>query len=245
MKGNEKINTLRILFIVSLFCISGINFRSPQLAVADPMVSEQRNVGMFSYVDLRVSGNLYITQGENLVLELEGDRDLLEKCKTYVRNHQLIIENDSWRNLWSKKSIYVYVTIPEITGLELSGSGRIIGKSEIVSEKLGLKISGSGDVDLDVNVHALLTEISGSGDIQIRGKAKKHNCKISGSGDLKGYELSTDSSNIKISGSAKCEILVSHSLDAKISGSGKVYYRGNPSIVNLKTSGSGSIHKVE
>ena len=245
MTANEKIRIKRTLIIVSLFIAIGIFVHHPRFAVAETTVSEERDVGMFSSVDLRVPGNLYITQGEKQVLKLEGIRNLLDKCKAYVQNRHLVIETDSWKKYWSKKYINVYVTIPEITGLEISGSGNIIGKSKIVTDELGLKISGSGNIDMDVDADVLSTKIAGSGEIQLRGQAKKHRCKISGSGDLKSYGLMTENSEIKISGSGKCEVFVSQSLDAKISGSGKIYYRGDPNTVNLKTSGSGTIYKVE
>jgi hypothetical protein len=49
---------------------------------------------------------------------------------------------------------------------------------------------------------------------------------------------------IDITGSGGVEITVNKDLDADISGSGTVLYKGNPARVNSDASGSGSVKKM-
>lgn len=245
MEGNKRVTTRLVSVLAVMLVLVGISLLFPFVSVAGDMVSEMRPVGMFHSVDFRGHGNLHITQARDIELRLEGARDLLEKYKTYVDDGRLVIEMKSWKKLWRSKSITVYITMPEVRGLTISGSGKIIGETRITSERLYLKVSGSGDIDLEVNAKQLESKISGSGEIRLRGLAKDHDYQMSGSGDLKGYELATEKSKIKVSGSGKCEVSISAQLDVRISGSGKVNYRGNPTTVNQKITGSGTIRKVE
>ena len=50
--------------------------------------------------------------------------------------------------------------------------------------------------------------------------------------------------NIHISGSGSCKINVSKEIDANVSGSGSISYRGNPEKVYHHASGSGKIRKI-
>lgn len=245
MEENKGVAIRLVSVLVTMLVLAGISLLFALVSVAEDMVSEIRPVGTFHSVDFRGHGDLHITQGRDFIVRLEGGSDFLEKYETYVDDGRLVIEMKSWRESWRQESITAYITVPEVRGLSLSGSGTIIGETRITSEKLYLKVSGSGDIDLEVDAKKLESKISGSGEIRLRGVAKDHEYHLSGSGDLKGYELATQKSRIKISGSGKCEVSISAQLDVKISGSGKVYYRGNPTTVNQKISGSGTIRKVE
>jgi phage-related protein len=65
---------------------------------------------------------------------------------------------------------------------------------------------------------------------------------ISGSGDVRNFGLQATKAKVKVSGSGNTEITVSNFLDVRINGSGDVYYKGNPSV-NADISGSGKVVK--
>jgi hypothetical protein len=104
-------------------------------------------------------------------------------------------------------------------------------------------VSGSGDIDVDLQCTELIAVISGSGSITARGTATRSNINLSGSGDFKGFDLSTKITEAIISGSADVSVSVSDLLSAKIVGSGDIYYRGNPKKIDSKIVGSGDLIK--
>jgi hypothetical protein len=53
--------------------------------------------------------------------------------------------------------------------------------------------------------------------------------------------MEADHYSVKISGSGKCKINVGDSLEANISGSGSVYYKGDPDKIRSNVSGSGKV----
>jgi len=212
-------------------------------SLAAELVSETRDVETFHSVKMSGAGNLYITQGESIGLRVEAKQSVLDKLLTHVEGGVLVIEK---KKIWSGRGkINAYVTMIEVKRLTLSGSVKLIGQTPVVSESLTLKVAGSGQIDLEVDVQKLSTSISGSGEANLRGRAMAHDFKASGSGKLDGFELATEKTKIVLSGSGKAEILVSQEVDVKISGSGKVFLKGEGKVGDLKISGSGIVKRVD
>lgn len=217
----------------------------PYFSYAGDDVSETRDVGKFTGVEFRGLGEVYLTQGGDPELLLVGEEALLKEVESFVDSGILIIKNDTWMKFWRKKPITAYVRMPVVNKLGVAGSGAIYGESIIYSDSLELELAGSGEIELDVSTKELGTIISGSGEIRLRGATKKLKHITAGSGGLKGLDLEAEASEVKISGSGRCELSVSDRLDVLISGSGKVFYRGNPKVVNQEVTGSGKIKKMD
>ncbi len=115
----------------------------------------------------------------------------------------------------TKKGVKFYVTVPEIKSLAVAGSGDIIGKSKIQTDKLELKIKGSGDMSLSLVVDQLNASIHGSGDIKLSGSTKDQMVSINGSGDYTAFELSAENSEVKVNGSGDVKISTNKSINAK------------------------------
>ena len=114
---------------------------------------------------------------------------MLEDILTEVSGGKLVIKKENWDNWkmnWNEK-VTVYITMPELKGLGVSGSGKAEIKDAVKTEDLDLSVSGSGKLYTnDIMVSNLGCSISGSGDIILggNGNATKADISISGSGDL-------------------------------------------------------------
>jgi hypothetical protein len=203
---------------------------------------ERRQVDGFDEVSMGISGDLYLKMGSTISLELEGDDDDLEDVITEVRSGTLVIKYKNSKG-WSfgRDRITIYLTMPEISSVSLGGSGKIIGENTIESDDLYLSVSGSGRIELNLEADDLTQKISGSGNIEVSGSADRAEISISGSGNLNALDMEVDHYTVKISGSGKCKINVGDSLEANISGSGSVYYKGDPDKIRSNVSGSGKV----
>jgi len=203
---------------------------------------EKRQVDGFDEVSMGISGDLHLKQGSTISLELEGDSDDLEDVITEVKNGTLVIKyknNKGWS--FGRDRVTIYLTMPEVSSVSLGGSGKIIGENTIESDDLYLSVSGSGRIEMKLEVDDLTQKISGSGNIEVSGSADRAEISISGSGNLDALDLEVDEYEVKISGSGKCKINVGDSLEANISGSGSVYYKGDPDRIRSNVSGSGKV----
>jgi hypothetical protein len=223
-------------FILAISVSSGF-------AMWQSTVKETRDVKDFTKVSFGVAGNLYINIGPVFKVVLEGDKKDLEEIITDVSGGRLVIKKDNnWRFNFNDK-VTVYITMPELKGLGVSGSGKAEIKDAVKAEDLDLSVSGSGKIFTnDLMVSKLGCSISGSGDIVPggNGTAIKADISISGSGNYEGGALKIESAEIHISGSGNCSCNVTESLRASVSGSGNVTYEGNPKV-DAHVSGSGKV----
>ncbi len=203
---------------------------------------ETRDIKGFKRISFGASGNLYINIGPEFKVILEGDASLLDDIETELSGDKLIIKKDNWSMNMNEK-VTVYITMPELTGLGVSGSGKAEVRDALKTEDLDLSVSGSGRL-LTTGIKAANLEcsISGSGNILLAGEGNVDDAEISisGSGNFTGELLEMATLEASISGSGNCICNVTESLEARVSGSGNVTYLGNPKI-DARVSGSGKV----
>ncbi|OUJ71650.1 head GIN domain-containing protein [Hymenobacter crusticola] len=250
--------TLRLLLLALLPALLLLpSFRSGRLASR-----EVRQVSAFTELKLAGSPKVILRQGSPQKVELEGDPADLARVETNVSNGQLRIgiknndghgSSDSDGGLLSRVlnssnnvnigPITVYVTMPEIKALSVSGSGSIKAAEAIKATTLDLAVSGSGNLSLaQLQSTAVSSAVSGSGSITVVGAAPRHDVRISGSGNVQSADLRAEASKVSISGSGNCQVNATKTLDARIAGSGSIYVTGNPQI-NSSIAGSGRVHR--
>ena len=206
---------------------------------------EKRDVGNFEEIGLGVAADLYLKQGSTTEVIIEAKEEILKKLKTEVKNGKLYIGFDSKKS-FNYPRFKIYITTPDINGLSVSGSGDIIAETAVSTDEISLKISGSGDINIDnLQAKKVLAGISGSGNIYLGGSNLDYlEIGISGSGNLKAEKLPTEDFQGRISGSGSCRINVKSTLKASISGSGRIHYSGNP-LIDASISGSGKVISTE
>jgi hypothetical protein len=206
---------------------------------------ETRNLSGFTKVSFGVAGNLFINIGSEFKVVVEGDKRVLDNLITEVTGGKLVIKNENWKmsNWRMNEKVTVYVTMPELNALGVSGTGKAEIKDAVKTGDLNLSVSGSGKLYAsDLTVSNLDCSISGSGDISLgcSGNASKADISISGSGNYTGESFKIGVAEIHISGSGNCTCNVTESLRAGVSGSGNITYEGNPKI-DAHVSGSGKV----
>ena len=205
-----------------------------------PTVSESRSVAAFSGLSLGIDADVYLTQGPEQSVRVEGQRNVLDILKTDVRDNRLRISFNR-ANLRSHNAIRIYITLPTLSSVDVSGSGEVQSEGAWNVQDLDLNVSGSGNIELpQLSARDLRTTIAGSGDVQLGGTARAHQLSLSGSGEMEGFALTQATADVRLSGSGNARLSVTQALNAAISGSGTVYYRGQP-VVTSRVSGSGRV----
>jgi hypothetical protein len=189
---------------------------------------ENREVSPFSGISLRISGKVYLKQGAKQSVKVVAKEEVLGDIITEVNNDKLIIRFTNkvvFQRNFNPGKIEIYVTVPDVNDLSVSGSGDIIA-DELNARILNLALSGSGGIKIgSLESSKVKGAISGSGNIEIN------------DGGV------ADELNVTISGSGNCNVNSNGSVKARIAGSGNVYYRGNPSI-DASVAGSGKVKKM-
>lgn len=203
---------------------------------------EDRFVTEFYGVENQTSFEVEIVSDSNYAVTVYADENLLDEINTRVRSGNLIIDTESERCLSSENKILVEVHMPVIDHVELTGSGNI-DVYDFLCNRLTVRNSGSGHIDMTDIVSTSEVEITltGSGDINIWGKALSGEFVLSGSGDLYAQDFRMDRCTAINSGSGDIYCFASDYLNAKVSGSGDIFYSGDPDEIIQVDDGSGSI----
>jgi hypothetical protein len=181
-----------------------------------------------------------LTQGSPQQVRVEAQRNVLDVLETELNGDELQLEFGRV-NVRDHDPIKIYITVPNLTEVQLSGSGKIRSNTPWSANSCEVKVSGSGSVAMDfTQATSLRTNVSGSGEAQVKGISQSHNINISGSGQVKATDLSTQDTYVAITGSGRSYVRAERTLSAEISGSGSVYYKGSPTI-NTRITGSGRV----
>lgn len=185
------------------------------------IVTEERKLDSFNEIETSGAFELYIEVGKEPGLKITFDDNLIDIIETRVRGKTLKIDNEE--SYSSDHLCKIEITVPSLEALALYGSGDV----EIVN--------------LDGDVFE--GTIAGSGNLIIQGKVREVELQISGSGEIDAQSLIAEEAFVKISGSGDVKVFAEENFDGRVSGSGSIYYYGEPKSLSTNVSGSGRIKK--
>ena len=210
--------------LVFLFCAGSlIASCSKDIIRGDgPVVTESRSLNNFTAVSVSGSTDVYITYGSNFKVEVKGHSNLLPHFESRLINNTLYLGYESGVNVHNDNT-EVFITMPELKGLQLSGS---------------CNISTTGSFTGNTSFEA---KIDGSGNITIaQGSTQNFKSSITGSGNISAFGMVAETAETNTSGSGNTEITATNQLKVKIEGSGNVFYRGTPTVL-INITGSGVV----
>lgn len=229
MKTNATILSL-LLFMAVVFS-------------AQAQKSQTRTPGSFTKIETGGSWDVFITQGDRDEIRLESASFDLSKVITEVLGKKLEIklEKGNYRNV----DLEVYITVRALESVGVSGSGNVQLLSDFGADEFSLGSSGSGVIETkQITAERLNVGMSGSGEIRIEGgQVEFLNVGQSGSGNFEGSNLIAQNVKVGKSGSGQTSVYAENSLTVGSSGSGNVYYRGNPVNKSIGNSGSSRVIK--
>jgi hypothetical protein len=167
-------------------------------------------------------------------LRFEGDKEAISTLVTEVKGDKLVIRPKtswvSWARKYENKKIVAYVTAKQLSSLTMSGDGSITVSGTITAAEFATTLSGSGTIKANVEADKITAVVSGSGTANITGKAETASVTLSGPGSFGSKALAVDLLSARISGKGSINVKTDGKIKAVISGSGHVYYTGNPEI---------------
>lgn len=227
-----------------LFTIIHTSSAQTQLIV-DPNAQVRTLDKSFNKIKVSNGIDVYLSQSDTESLAVSAsEKKYADRIITVIGGGQLRISydhNGHW-NMGDKK-LKVYISFRDVNELDASGSSDIKIAGTLNSDKLMLRLSGSSDFTGNVKSRELVIDLSGSSDVKISGSASILNLENSGASDFDGYDLAVDVCTAKSSGASDVNITVNKEITVQASGASDFYYRGNPIVKSLRSSGSSTVAK--
>ena len=215
------------------------------------IVKQYLKVGKFISVRIEGSPTVKFVQGDKHEVIVQGTKEYVDKIKTVVEGNKLVIGLKSnisfniFKNRSNRKNLVVYVTSPDLVGVELAGSGDFISQGPIDTDCLDIQVNGSGDVDFEGHVicDKLNVQMAGSGDVDIVNvEALTSELQLVGSGDIEVKQKNVEHTKIQLIGSGDIKVSFDNCKDVEssLAGSGDVTLKGNiTGRLNKAKAGSG------
>jgi hypothetical protein len=214
---------------------------------AGPATSRNYPVGAFTAIEVAGPYEVQVNTGGNPGVAAHGPQKMIENMVVEVKDGKLLIhpqENHSMFHFgWhSNGTVHVDVTVPQLQGATIAGSGDI-RVNQVKGDSFEGTVAGSGSLGLDaVDVQTLKLAIAGSGDVKAAsGRAQSAKYEIGGSGDLDARGVQAQNAEISVAGSGDIGAHATGTANVSIMGSGDVEVAGGAKCT-ISKQGSGDVH---
>ena len=147
---------------LALLAVGSVVTACSATAGSGQLATQSRQVSGFTSVELTGVGELSIDQTGTESLTVSAEDNLLPLLTSKVEGDTLILGKKPNNRIVTTKPITYTLTMKDITGLAVSGSGTI-NAPKLTTAALRIEISGSGVITTAGNVDDQSLEISGSG----------------------------------------------------------------------------------
>ena len=211
-----------------------------------PVVTDSRTLAAFHAMDLRMNGNVYYHYSPDNRIEITAREGAVDQLVTEVINDKLIIRFKNGDSYGSNDPIRLDVFGPLVNHFSLNSSGSIYCLDDLASPEIFLRTTASGNLFLkDLVADVIQAECTESGSIHATGgSAVEVILKTRASGSIDFSQVSAGQASAHTESSGHIKIKVSDELDARIDGSGSVYFSGYP-VITTHISGSGRLVRID
>jgi hypothetical protein len=201
----------------------------------------RRKVEVPAFDAIRVEGpiKVHLMRTEQQHVDIEAQPNILELIETHV--HEGVWSIRTRQCTKTKDDVVVHISTPSIVGITIEGSGEVVGADLFEMDELTLNVAGSGELSLDVDARSVTASVQGSGDMKLAGRTNILDLSIQGSGDIDAWDLLCARARAEVVGSGDIKLHVTDELEAVITGSGDIQYKGSPGKLNHNVTGSGSV----
>ncbi|WP_426060330.1 head GIN domain-containing protein [Hymenobacter sp. B1770] len=217
--------------------------------MAQDKVKQPRQLSGFEVVSSSGGIDVVLRQGSNTSVVVEASPEAQKHLVAKVEGKTLRIgweSNYSWRNLLtSGRKANVYITLPRLTGLSVSGGADAKGESTFSADDFRIDASGGSDVKLSISAKTLSVQASGGSDVSLSGRAERQKADVSGGSDYNGFDLQSTTATVSASGGSDVKVSVNGEISSDASGGSDVRYKGSARIASSNSSGGGSVRRVQ
>jgi hypothetical protein len=236
--------SIAAVIAVSAAALAGCQVHAQEAGGAT--ISRTYQVGTFQQIEVAGPYDVEVRTGGNPGVSARGSEKLLGRTVVEVKGDKLIIHPEQ-RNgfhlfsFGSRGSAKFIVTVPQLSGATIAGSGGI-KVDRVAGQSFEGTIAGSGGLNLGTTeVQSLKLTIAGSGGIKAgTGNAKLAEYDIEGSGGIQAQAIAAEQAKVSIAGSGSIQANATGTANVDVMGSGDVNITGGAKC-NVSKAGSGNV----
>lgn len=201
---------------------------------------EMRSVsGKFTKISVSRGIEVIVEQGNDALIEVETDQNLLKHIITKVENGTLVVTSDE--NIYSADAETVHVKLPIIDGLETTSGSNIKCKSILKGTNIAIKSSSGSEIEAALEYDTISSESTSGSSINLSGKTLKSTSQSSSGSTIDATGLLANEVVAEATSGSSTEVHPLVSLKGKASSGASINYDSNPKTVSKEETSGGSV----
>ncbi|MBX2965679.1 MAG: DUF2807 domain-containing protein [Cyclobacteriaceae bacterium] len=235
MKTNLKNSVYVLALLMTGLFLTSCNTEDP-----GPLQYGERifSVSQFNRLEMGSAFIVQVRQGAEFLVEASGDVRNLDDLAVVKSGSTLTVYYDQHRHANRKHLTTLYITMPELEGVNFSGASISDIQGFETNEQLSVTLSGASTCKLYPGFNDVKVNLSGASKLNVYGIGTNLQAKVSGASELRAREFHTEDASLDVSGASSARVSVSNRLDVIVSGASSVLYTGNPEVYPTVTGGS-------
>lgn len=239
--------THHYFLVLAFFALASCTSRSSREGVeSGESVTDQRNLTGISQVKISGIMNLYLSQGDDETLRIEGDEKAVSLLEITENGDLLEIRHkdaDNVKNIFEDFTPDIYLTISDLSSFSFEGVGNIKSENTFQVDELILSGDGIGKLDLEIEAKKIDATFNMMGSIVLRGNVEMINLSNEGMGKIDASKLIAQKMTLNSSGIGKIDVYCEDELSITVNGIGSVNYSGNPKVIKEDVNGIGKVSR--
>jgi len=226
------------------------------------ILTEEMDFSEFTQLEVSSAFDVEITQSDSYSVSITADDNLFDYIQVSKVGETLKIGLRTVNIRWPA-TLQANVTMPQLSGLNLSGatSGTASGFSS--TENLDIEVSGASSLELtEISAGDAMLNISGASDVigdmaasdvnliidgastvQLEGSGNDIVAIVSGASRIRLGDFTVNNADVSLSGASSGTINLSGQLDADLSGASNLEYIGEPTLGTLNITGASTLSR--
>jgi hypothetical protein len=241
MKNKAILNTGLSLMLASAAMLSSCSTKC--IEDSGKHLTKDSKVKPFDEIELSGPVKLVLRQDSSFAVKISADSAIMEQIKPDVSGHTFKLELDPMKYC-GKDSIIVSVGVGAVKKIKAKGASKVYSDGRLNLADLDLNLSGTTDLNLNINAGKVTTNIDGASKLTLSGQAGSHELESKGVLNMDAFSFVVGRYDLEVEGTGKLNINVLNDLKVNTSGATSIYYKGNPKNVSEKKSGTAKLEKV-
>lgn len=207
------------------------------------IVKQQRTIGNFTKLAVRIGLRVRIMTGDAGKAELEGESNVLEHVVTDVKNGQLTVMLSDKQSFKQTKTVTVTIHVAKLNQILVSTGCSLESDLPIQNESLTTTVETGSRLKATFDVKKLSLTVRDGSQASVQGTAPDADIRLSGAGKLDADKLNIARANVQLNGASNATIHVTETLSASADGVSVLTYSGNPTVKSQEATGMSKIRK--
>jgi len=218
---NKRFYALVVMLVVAVAVFAGCNAIGGSVQGTGPMVSHDITAEGFTGLSIDGGYDLTFTQSPYFSVSIEIQDNLFEHLDASVRGGVLNIGFSRNISTTSGNTPRLYVSAPYLDSLN---------------------VRGAVNANITLDADELDVDVSGAGNVNLSGSANNLRISIEGAANISAFDMVARDVTISLEGAGNADVNATETLNASLSGVGRIRYDGDP-VVTRNVTGLGTISR--